>query len=425
MNRYRGQVKSEQEVRQLICDELILDGVGMDQDILEALCKFLSKTVRDSAAAETSRSQPKANPYLPAEILHQIWRYVLCPHGGFNLHIDGNWIPQLLKRGPVPIQPHFDSRPTSPTTDRSIEDEFGRSNSSDDSLSLNHGADDGYHRALRAQAGIEVAILRLNHSTYEECLPLLYSMNKFTFNTDTVTMTRWLAARSTRQMKLIRHVGLPKRLVTRGVSKQSICNLIAHRMQVETVTMWYPRDEDPEAVYEEGQYEWHTPNWYKCAKEFQALLQDRKIVQLRLLFARDGKRSRVRPAFNLFHLCYEPVFLPQDIDPNTIAVVNKLNRTPNTSAVEPIAYAEFETAHEGLPASAYEACSRRFEVYIKALRSGNMRTFTISREDCCGVDEGTVMVLRLVKSLNDDFICQDRPQWHGRHRKANNDLAIR
>ncbi len=381
----------------------------------------LLQIVQDSAVLDTTIEQLKTNPDLPAEILHEIWRHVLCPHGGISLHVDGNWIPQLLRRGPVPAQTHFDSRPASPATDWSMKDEDGQSGPSDDCQSLGLGARGGYHRALRAQAGIEVAILRLNHSIYEECLPLLYGRNRFTFHTDPLTMTCWVAARSTRQIKLIRHLGLPKRLVTRGGTKQPICDLIAHRMQVETVTMWYPRDKDPEAVYEKAEYGGQTPSWYKCAMNFRSLLQDKKIVQLRLLFALDEKKSRVRPAFSLFHLCHEPVFLPKDINLNGMGVINKLNRSPDARTVEPIAYDKFKTAHEGLPASAYKACSWRFEQYIEALRAGNMRTFDASREDCCGVDEGTVVVLRLSKLVDDDLICQNRPRWHGPHRKADID----
>jgi len=393
----------------------------MDMEIFKARRRFLSEIVRDNAVLDTTRAQPKANPYLPAEILHQIWRHVLCPHGGINLHIDEEWIPILLKRGPVPTQAHFDSRSTSPTSSQSIENEDGQSGSSGYYQRLDLGADDGYHRALRAQASIEVDILRLNHSIYEECLPLLYGRNRFTFHTDPMTATWWLTARSARQIELIRHLGFPKRCVTRGMKMQPIWDLIAYRMQVETVTMWYPRDEDPEAVYEEAEYVWQSPDWYKCAMNFRSLLQDKKIAQLRLLFALDVYKSRIRQQFSLLHLYYEPVFLPQNIDLNGIGVINKLNRNPDARAVEPIARAKFELSHEGLPASAYKACSWRFEKYIEALRLGNMRTFTVSRDDCCGVDEGTVAVLRLSVLVDEDFICQNRPRWHGPHRTADND----
>lgn len=370
---------------------------------------------RHSAVFDTTRTQSKANPYLPPEILHQIWWHALCPHGGINLHIDEKWIPELLKRGPASNQAHFDSRHSSLTPNR---DEDQQSDSSGDCRDLDLGADDGYHRALRSQAAIEVTILRLNHGIYEDCLQLLYGRNRFTFHTDPLTSALWLTARSTRQIRLIRHLGFPKRLVNRSQTMQPVCDLIAHRMQIETVTMWYPRDEDPEAVYEEEAYEWQSPAWYKCAMDLRALLQDEKIARLRLLFALDEYESRRREVFNLLHLYYEPVFLPQDIDLNSIGVVNKLNRTPDVHAFEPIAYAAFETAHKGLPISAYTACSARFEKYIKALRSGNMRAFNVSREDCCGVDEGTVVVLRTSLLKDDDVICQDRPKWLGHHRKA-------
>lgn len=392
----------------------------MSIETLETRGKLLLNMTRDSAVFDTTKAQSKANPYLPCEILHQIWRHVLCPHGGINLHIDKNWIPALLKRGLVPTQAHFDSRPSSPTATR---DEDGQSDSSGDCQDLDLGADDGYQRALRSQAGIEVTILRLNHGIYEECLPLLYGRNRFTFHTDPLTMAFWLTARSTRQIGLIRHLGFPKRLVVRGEKMQALYDLIAHRMQVETVTMWYLRDEDPEAVYEEGEYERQSPDWYKCAMDFRTLLQDEKIGQLRLLFALDEYKSRRRQVFNFLHLYYEPVFLPKDIDLNSIGVVNKLNRTPDAHTLEPIAYAVFETAHEELPISAYTACSGRFEKYIKALRSGNVRALNVSREDCCGIDEGTVFVLRTSFRADYDFICQDRPKWLGRHR--NNDASGR
>jgi len=390
----------------------------MDVETFEARRKLLLKIVQNSGALETTRLHPKPNPYLPAEILHQIWRHVLCPHGGINLYIDHEWIPKLLKRGPVPTQTHFDSSPTSPMTDRSLKNDDSQSDSSDDCQGLDLSADDGYHRALRAQACIEVAILRLNHSIYEECLPLLYGRNKITFHTDALTMTWWLRARSKRQMRLIWHLGFSKQCVTRGGIMQPICDLIAHSMQVETVTMWLPRDEDPEAIYEEVEYEWQVPNWCRCAMELRVLLRDRKIAQLRLLFALDDYKSRNHQPFNFLYPSYEPVFLPQGIHLNGIGVVNKLNRTLDARDVELIAHASFENAHEGLAASVYEVCSQRFDKYIEALRSGNMRTFTVSREDCCGVDEGTVVVLRLSDSVDDDFVCQDRPKWHGLHRKA-------
>ena len=328
-----------------------------------------------------------------------------------------------MKRGPPPISVHFDSRPSSPTSDNSSEEEEG-SDSSYDAF-FDNVADDGYHRALRARSGLQVAILRLNRSIYEECLPLLYSRNRIIFHTDPVTAARWLRARSTRQRGLIRHLGLSKAFVMtpvkRGGSTGPISRIIAHGMQIETVTMWVPRDEDPEANVDENEYAYQTLEWYRWAINFRVLLRDRKIGQLRLLFAKEENKVQ-SPRTDFAAMTVEPVFLPLDIDLNGIGVVKKLNRALDAVVVEPLARSKFEGVHAGLPGAAYEACSRVLEDHVEALKLGNKRTFTVSREDCCGVDEGTVVVLRLNPSVDEDWICQNRVGWEGHHRKAKEDL---
>lgn len=192
-------------------------------------------------------------------------------------------------------------------------------------------------------------------------------------------------------------------------------------MQVETVTMWIPCDSDQEASHERHDFEeeaFRLPIWYRCARSLCALLRDRKIARLRLLIALDDYKSRVGQPFHLYHWSYEPYFLPANTDPNRLEAIRKLNPTLEARVVEPLARSKFKDAHEGIPAAAYGPCTSRFENYIESLRAGSQRTFVLSREDCCGVDEGTVMILRLSDDVDDDFICQERPKWRGHHRKA-------
>ena len=136
------------------------------------------------------------------------------------------------------------------------------------------------------------------------------------------------------------------------------------------------------------------------------------------MFARDDYERRDSLDFNTLGLYYKPFFLPKELDLNSICMVKILNRALDFETVEPLARTKFDAAHMGLPPSAYLECSQSFEDYITSLRLQKKRTLDVSREDCCGVDEGTVAVLRLNPSVDEDWICQNRTSWEGSHRGA-------
>ena len=265
-----------------------------------------------------------------------------------------------MKQGLPPPSSHYDSAPSSPTSETSSDgEEVERPGGNGEIMSI--GADDGYHRALRALIPREVAILRLSRRTYDECLPLLYSKNRFTFHTDAVTTYWWLRARSERVQSLIRHLGLSKRCMMmpeiRGGRVEPLRKLIILKMQLSTLTVWALETINP--LYE---YETTLTNWYPQATSFLELLLNGNIKYLRLMFAVDDYISRMSLDFKDCGHFFEPIFLPQEIDVGGIHAVKRLSDL----VLESHNYEEFM----------------------------GKRLLELGREDCCGGDEGTVVVLR-------------------------------
>ena len=218
-------------------------------------------------------------PYLPSEIVQQIWQHALCPHGGLDLYIDHDWSHQLLSSGvSYPrITTHFDSRPTSPTSDSSTETK----EEGIDGGYLDTSSDDGYYRAVRAEHGACAVILRLSRNVYKECLPLLYGKNKITFHTGPLAVAQWLRTRSSRQRGLIRHLGFSREClhhpIPSGGHMRAISATMVHTIRTKSVTIWAMHEDRSRRGIQE-------PEWAAGVMALRSLARDRKSGQLRLLF---------------------------------------------------------------------------------------------------------------------------------------------
>lgn len=76
----------------------------------------------------------------------------------------------------------------------------------------------------------------------------------------------------------------------------------------------------------------------------------------------------------------------------------------------------FYTTRAFLPFTAYAACFQRFQHYTWACSWSRKPIFVASRDDCCGVDEGTVVVRKFAHQDDAYHICKLRRGRTGRHR---------
>ena len=268
-------------------------------------------------------------PYLPSEILHQIWQHALCPHGGLNLHIDHDLVPRLLKNGASypSTTSHFDSHPSCPISDSSTETK--KKDNDDDYFDTSSG--DGYHRAVRAQHGACAVILRLNRNVYKECLPLLYGKNKFTFHTDPLTVAQWLWARSARQRGLIRHLGLSRESLHYPIARvghmRAVSATMVYKIRTKSVIIWATHDDRPGVSHEEDRSRRgiQEPEWAAGVMVLGSLARGRRTGQLRLLF-RSVEETGAHGTRDEFATCIQkPLLLRKQEDNGSTRVANVLS----------------------------------------------------------------------------------------------------
>ncbi|KAL8846643.1 MAG: hypothetical protein Q9221_008283 [Calogaya cf. arnoldii] len=95
---------------------------------------------------------------------------------------------------------------------------------------------------------LSVAILRVNNQVYGECIRVFYRQNTFRFCSSASDTQDFLAALRERHRKAIRHIEFPPTttILNHGDNTQGwhrLPDFISKQMQVNTVTLWVPKDE--------------------------------------------------------------------------------------------------------------------------------------------------------------------------------------
>ncbi|KAL8641664.1 MAG: hypothetical protein Q9226_008605 [Calogaya cf. arnoldii] len=243
---------------------------------------------------------------------------------------------------------------------------------------------------------LPVAILRVNNQVYGECIRVLYRQNTFRFCSSAWDAQDFLAALPEHHRNAIHHIEFPPTttILNHGDNTQGwhpLPGFISKQMQVNTVTLWIPKDEHEAESFP---FYWHS------AWALVKLLLAGRIARLRIYIPAKLEEvgiiecNATKPFFDTGVADDTPRMSRVHMDLEDIYAINKIclpeNQNRYNDAVRQLVRLD---SHLSAPT----ALGGLSEEFIKAgtdfLVAWNQKKVAMKREDATEDDDKTVIVL--------------------------------